>query len=159
ELLDCPTARLAAERAAEALARNEYAGCNFLCADRDRAVILHGGDWLRVRPLPPGLHVLTNHDVNDPSDRRATYALDWLSQRHVVCADQVVTALRELCPQPGNGTAPMCLHGEQKGTVSSSILALKTPRQRSVLLHAQGPPDRVPYEDYSALLRDLFAVS
>ena len=41
----------AADRAGRELGENAYAGCNLLCADNDRAVILHAGDWLRVRPL------------------------------------------------------------------------------------------------------------
>ena len=44
----------------------------------ERAIVLHAGDWLRVRPLPPGLHVLTHRDVNDVNDRRLAHALAWL---------------------------------------------------------------------------------
>ena len=67
-----------------ALERNPYAGANFLCADASRAVVIQAGDWLRVTPLPPGIHVLTNRDVNDASDPRLNYALDWLNRR-LVC--------------------------------------------------------------------------
>ena len=41
------------------------------------------------------------------------------------------------------------------GTVSSSLIALRRSLAHSVYLHAQGPPDRTPYEDCSALLRQL----
>src|SRR5262245_32087434 len=58
ELLGCPTAAEASDRAARELGLNHYAGCNVLCADAERAIVLHAGDWLRVRPLPPGLYVL-----------------------------------------------------------------------------------------------------
>src|SRR5439155_7776802 len=81
DLLACPNAAVAADLAARELGQNRYAGCNILCADADRALVLHGGDWLRIRPLPPGLHVLTARDVNDGSDRRLGYALGWLSAR------------------------------------------------------------------------------
>src|SRR5262245_5756149 len=70
ELLACSSAAAAVDQAARELDSGRYAGCNFLCADLDRAVVLHGGDWLRIRPLPPGLHVLGNGDVNDATERR-----------------------------------------------------------------------------------------
>ncbi len=126
-----------------------------LCADADNATVLHAGDWLRVRPLPPGIHVLTAHDVNDGSDRRTGHASWWLHQRHYANAEDCVAALRELCAQPGNGDPPMCLRGSAGGTVSSSIVVLRQPISRGSYLHAQGPPDQTPYADFSHLLREL----
>ena len=159
ELLDCPTAAAALERATQELERGCYAGCNLLCADAESATVVHGGDWLRVRPLPPGLHILTAHDVNDASDRRLGHALWWLSQRGYACAEDCLRALQELCAQSGNGDPPICLHGERGGTVSSSAVALRSPLARSRYLHAQGPPDRTPYTDYSPLFRQFDAPS
>jgi hypothetical protein len=155
ELLACPTAAEAADRAAENLGGNLYAGCNLLCVDKHNAVVLHAGDWLRVRPLPPGLHVLTAHDVNDENDRRTEYALRWLASHPYTTACKWVEALKGLCGQTGNGSPPICLHGELGGTVSSSILSLSLAKENSVYLHAQGSPDRVPFVDYSHLLREL----
>jgi uncharacterized protein with NRDE domain len=157
ELLACPSAAGAAQQASRELERNRYAGCNLLCVDRDHAIVLQAGDWLRVRPLPPGLHVLTAHDVNDASDERIGHALWWLSQRSYTHGEDCVGALRELCAQPGNGDPPICLHGKEGGTVSSSIVMLKTTLAQSVYLHAQGPPDKTPYADHSPMLRQLLA--
>ena len=155
DLLACPSAAAAADLAARELDQHRYAGCNFLCADRDNAIVIHAGDWLRVRPLPPGVHVLTAHDVNDGSDRRIGHSLWWLGQRHYGCAADCVTALKELCAQTGNGGPPICLRSEKGGTVSSSIFALRWPLSQGTYLHAQGPPDRIPYADNSHLLRQL----
>jgi hypothetical protein len=66
-----------------------------------------------------------------------------------------VAALKELCSQTGNGTPPICLHGKKGGTVSSSIVALRTPLAGSTYLHAKGPPDRGPYVDVSEALRSI----
>src|SRR5262245_52396832 len=74
ELLGCASAKEAVDRAALALDGGEYAGCNLVCADGRHAIVLHAGDWLRVRPLPPGVHVLANRDVNDPTDARVSHA-------------------------------------------------------------------------------------
>ncbi|HEY1860150.1 MAG TPA: hypothetical protein VGG61_07340, partial [Gemmataceae bacterium] len=155
DLLACSSAAGAADQAGKELSGPQYAGCNLLCADAKTAVILHAGDWLRVRPLPSGLHILTSRDVNEPSDRRLVHALDWLGQRRYETGADCVTALRELCSQTGNGTPPICLHGKKGGTVSSSIVALRTPLAGSTYLHAQGPPDREPYVDVSDALQSI----
>src|SRR4051794_28710829 len=147
DLLSCPNARVAVDRAADELGRNRYAGCNLLCADAEQAVVIHAGDWLRVRPLPAGLHVLTNRDVNDSSDRRLGHAVWWLGQQATSSADECVTALRALCAQSEPLDVAMCLHGPERGTVSSSIVALRRPPGQAIYLHAQGPPDRTPYVD------------
>jgi uncharacterized protein with NRDE domain len=157
ELLAYPSAAAAGDRALRELDHNRYAGCNLLCIDERSALVIHAGDWLRVRPLPPGLHVLTANDVNDASDRRLGHALWWLGQRGYASAEQCVSALKELCSQPGNGGPPMCLHGDRGGTVSSSIVALRTPLAHSTYWHSQGPPDRTAYTDYSGLVRQLSA--
>jgi uncharacterized protein with NRDE domain len=148
DLLGCPSATAAVEKATRALNGDDYAGCNVVCADAESATVIHAGDWLRVRPLPPGIHVLANGDVNDANDLRITYALDWLERRKYGCSQQVVTALEELCPA-------MCLRHTNRGTVSSSIVAVRSPLSSGVYLHAQGPPDVTPYADYSHLLRDF----
>jgi hypothetical protein len=155
DLLACSSAKSASQTAASQLSLNLYAGCNLVCADGRDAYVLHSGDWLRVRPLPPGIHVLTAQDVNDESDRRIGHALWWLSQRDYRHAADCVEALKALCAQPGNGDPPICLRGEKGGTVSSSIVALRSPLSRSSYWHAQGPPDRTPYVDFSDLLKEL----
>jgi hypothetical protein len=155
DLLACPSAAAAVDLACAELDQNRYAGCNVLCADRERAVVLQAGEWLSVRPLPPGLHVLTARDVNDAGDRRIAYALGWLGKRDYATSGDCVAALRELCAQTGNGGPPICLHGHQGGTVSSSIIVLRHDFRDSVYLHAQGPPDRTPYADYSDLIGRL----
>jgi uncharacterized protein with NRDE domain len=159
DLLACPSAATAVELAARELSSNRYAGCNLLCADQDRAVTLHAGDWLRVRPLPPGLHVLTAHDINDASDRRLGHALWWLSQRECNTSSQCIAALKQLCGQTGNSDPPMCLRFADRGTVSSSIIALRSPLTASTFHHAQGPPDQTPYADLSPLFLQLAAAA
>jgi uncharacterized protein with NRDE domain len=155
DLLVCSTASAAAARGAQALGGNTYAGCNLVCADADSVVVLHAGDWLRVRPLTPGVHVLTSHDVNDASDARLGHAHWWLSQHDHRGASEWLAALRELCGQAGDGSPPICMRGEQGGTVSSSLLAIRQPLAQSTYLHAQGPPDRTPFVDLSHLFQEL----
>jgi uncharacterized protein with NRDE domain len=155
DLLACESATAAVEMATRALDGGDYAGCNFVCADTETAAVIHAGDWLRVRLLPPGVHVLANRDVNDASDARVRFAQDWLAGRPHRCVQQAVMALEELCAK-GEGDGPaMCLRLTNRGTVSSSIVALRAPLASGVYLHAQGPPDVTPYADYSHLLNEL----
>lgn len=157
DLLACRTAAAAADLAGRELGRHRYAGCNVVCADKSAAIVLHGGDWLRVRPLPPGIHVLTANDVNDASDRRLGHALWFLKGHGYEVAEQCVLALKHLCAQTGNGDPPICLRGDTGGTVSSSIVVLRSELWHSSYLHAQGPPDRTAYADYSRFLKQLAA--
>ncbi len=155
DLLGCPSASAAVETATRALDGGDYDGCNFICADAESAAVIHAGDWLRVRPLPPGIHVLANRDVNDASDARVMHALNWLGGRPYGCSQQVVMALEELCAQNGGDGPALCFRATNRGTVSSSIIAVRAPLSSGVYLHAQGPPDVTPYADYSHLLREL----
>ena len=152
DLLGCETARQAVELATKELSTRRYSGCNIFCGDTERAVVVEGAEWLRVRPLPPGLHVIANRDTNDGSDPRVLYALDWLSQRDFPDVTSCIRALKELLGHTGGEHPPICVRGQGRGTVSSTILALREPLSRSAYLHAQGPPDVTPFVDYSSLL-------
>lgn len=155
EMLACSTASEAIDHAVQALQRDPYAGANFLCADANRAVVIHAGDCVHVQTLPPGIHVLSNGDVNDPTDPRLTYALDWLNRRPYDSAADCVRALRELCVQHESDHPPICFRKIDRGTVSSSIVTLRRSMTESTYLHAQGPPCQTPYADCSNLLHAL----
>lgn len=155
DLLACSRAEEAVKQAAGELSSQRYAGCNLLCADSVSATVVHAGDWLRVRPLPPGIHVLTARDINDETDRRVHHALGWLARRAYRTADDALASLQQLCGQTGNHDPAICLHGPRGGTVSSTLVALGTRLADAAYRHAQGPPDRTPYQDFSYLLAEL----
>jgi uncharacterized protein with NRDE domain len=157
DLLGCRSVLEAVDLAARELGTNNYAGCNFLLADQERAYVVMAGDWLRIQPLSPSLYLLTARDLNDVSDTRLQYARGWLADRRCTTSAQCLAALRELCADPGNGGPPMCLRGREGGTVSSTLILLRRSLARSGLWHCQGPPDRNEYVDYSHLLRELDA--
>jgi hypothetical protein len=154
-LLNSRRAADAVETAKRELRPDRYAGCNLVLADGERAVVLHGGDWMSVWPLPPGLHVLANHDVNQEGDARVGHALAWLGRRSYRSSGDCLAALKKLCGQRGGESPPICLDKGDRGTVSSTLIALRPSLAEGVYLHAQGPPDRTPYEDYSYLLKKL----
>lgn len=151
DLLGCSNSAIASELATAELEQNRYRGCNVLCVDRERAVVLHAGDWLRIRALPPGVHVIANADVNDATDPRVDHVLNQLHQKPLGNSEHCLLALRELCAQTENPS--ICQMGESWGTVSSSLIALGQSPSQNVYLHAQGPPCKTPYQDFSSLVQ------
>ena len=118
DLLTCESATAAVEKATRALDGADYAGCNVVCADAEAAAVIHAGDWLRVRLLPPGIHVLANRDVNDASDRRVLFALDWLGQRdRTAASSRPSRRWRSCAPRSGGDGPAMCFRDEPRHRV------------------------------------------
>ncbi|MGF1578296.1 MAG: NRDE family protein [Gemmataceae bacterium] len=155
EMLSCRTIEQAIQIATQELDLHRYAGCNVICGDADRLIVFQAGDWLRIKPLPPGLHVITNEDVNDTNDPRLAFVVDWLGSYGCETARDCVSALRHVCAFPGNGSPPVCLRGKASGTVSSTVLSLTNSLNHSLYLHAHGPPNETPYQDCSSLLHEI----
>jgi hypothetical protein len=159
DLLALPDACRAVEVATAELEGGAYNGCNIICVDPDRAVVLQAGDWLRVRYLPPGIHVVTNGEVNDASDARIAHVSGWLARVPGRSCHQYMAALKEVCSHTAPEYPPVCFRTEERGTVSSTVIALggsdRISLRSSHYWHAPGPPDRTEYRDYSELLRHL----
>jgi hypothetical protein len=154
EMLEAGSAAEAVRLALAQLPRLCYAPCLLLAADPANTFVVQHGEWDQVWPLPAGIHVLTRFGINASADPRAARAMAWLNSQRLSLARSWLELAQEVCRAgPQDGQPALCWHGEQAGTVSSTLLALRQPLRDSVLLHAQGPPDAVPYEDYSALLR------
>jgi hypothetical protein len=162
EALDHP----GAEDAAEALSQLEttsYRPFNMLIADRREAFWLSAtgdGRPVRAEPIPPGMHMLTAHDLNDtrsgriraylprfrdaaPPDPEANGgAGDWK-------AWQSLLASHEHDSESGPRGAMSIATEGGFGTVSSSLVALPAPdwtEGRAKWLFAGGKPDETPYE-------------
>src|SRR5262249_29429950 len=154
ELLETYRSAVEAVRAAEAaLAQGERDGCNLVCVDARDALVIHAGDSLGTIALSAGVHVLANRDMDGPDDRRVVHVRQRLQAEVGPDAQQCLNALRRACADGGPEGAPICFRGAERGTVSSSLLVLRPELGDGQYLHAQGPPDQVPYADYSILLR------
>lgn len=159
ELLGLTTARDAAQHAAEELATGAYAGANYLCADAEYAAVVYGGDRVAVVELTPGLHLMTNGNLNDPSDQRQEFVRRMLTLHTL---DSSVTFLAVVSRAFGRkpdvaGRRGVILTGSEFGTVSSTLLSLADRIQQSVYQYAPGPPCDKPYDDLSALLRQVLS--
>lgn len=159
ELLNLRTAKQAAEHAATELATGAYAGANYFCADAEYAAVVYGGNHIRVVELSPGLHLMTDGDLNDPLDPRQEFIRRMLTLHTL---DSAVTFLavasRAFSRKPdATGRRGVVLTGSEYGTVSSTLLSLPEKIQQSVFQYAPGPPSDHSYDDLSALLRQVLS--
>jgi hypothetical protein len=159
DLLDVRTAREAAETARKELSTGRYAGANYLCADGKYAAVVYGGARVEVVELGPGLHILSSGNLNDPNDERHAFIRRMLTLHTL---DSAVTFLavasRAFSRKPDSeGRRGVVLTGGEFGTVSSTLLSLPRKIQQSIYQYCDGPPSDRPYEDLSALLRQVLS--
>jgi uncharacterized protein with NRDE domain len=103
----------AASFARDELARGGYGGCNYLIANRHAGFVVHapGARRITTKLLPPGLHCMTNLDLDDAEDQRIRFVLERLKP------DQFVDSARRICQDPR-----MIIDAPDRGTVSSSLI-------------------------------------
>ncbi len=163
ELLACPSADVAAALAVDELSRDLYAGANYLCLDETRGAVIHAGDRLEALHVEPGVHFMTNGDLDDPGDRRLELARRLFRPAQSPTsppaapptdAVEFIAVTAQICGHP-----EIVVRGPDGGTVSSDQVALTARRDRAVYRHAPGPPDRQAYEDLSDRLRQVLAGS
>lgn len=159
ELLNCRTAAEASRLAETELASRRYAGANYVTLDAVSGYVVQGGDRLEMLPLTSGLHLLTNGDMDDPRDARQRFARELFSAQPMGSSGDFLKVAARVCatgPDPVRGTT-IVLRGDNRGTVSSTLVALTTRPSEAAYRHAAGPPDLTPYEDYSTLLREVLS--
>ena len=159
DLLDRRNARDAVEYAVKELSTGAYAGANYVCADGKFAAVVYGGNRVEVVELTPGLHTLTNGNLDDLQDERHEFIRRMLTLHTL---DSAVTFLavasRAFSRKPdAEGRRGVALSGGQYGTVSSTLLALSRKPQHSIYQYAPGPPCDCAYDDLSALLRQVLS--
>ena len=158
ELLNFAGARDAAEHAAKELATGKYAGANFVCADAKRAAVVYGGNTIEIIELSRGLHVLTNGDLDDPTDERQEFVRRQLTLQKLDSAVAFLAVASRAFSRPSeSGRRGVVMTGGDYGTVSSTLIALPKKLQNSVFQYAPGPPSDVAYDDLSALLRQVLS--
>ena len=159
DLLRCSSARRAVDQAMDELSTGKYDGVNYIIADAQSAWAVHGGDELNTVELEEGLSIVANGDVNDPRDVRVQLAARLLTlQRLDSPVKFLAVASKVFARAPGPPDRPsMILRGRDRGTVSSMLIALGKKPRDAIFQFANGAPDRVKYEDYSPMLRDILS--
>ncbi len=106
-LLACRRAEDAARLARDELDSGGFGGCNYLLADREAAVVVQapGSEQVKVVSLEPGVHAMTNLDLDDPEDSRIGLVRSWFDPRDFpesaarICRDD-----RIIVDEPARGT-------------------------------------------------------
>jgi hypothetical protein len=159
ELLETRTAAEAVAYAAKELATGAYAGANYVCADEKSAAVVYGGDVIRTVRITPGLHLISEGDMDDPADPRQEFARRMLTLHTL---DSAVTFLAVASrafsrKADGSGRRGLVIRRGDFGTVSSTLLSLPERIQQAVYQYAPGPPSDCSYDDLSALLRQVLS--
>jgi uncharacterized protein with NRDE domain len=159
ELLGCQNAEEAMDMAQRELLTGCYAGANFVCIDRMSGGVVHGGNDVDIELFKPGLHILSENRVNDINDYRQEFARRLLTLQRIDSAISFfAVASRTFASNPdASGKMGILVKQPNKKTVSSMLLSLTEKTQRSVMQYAAGSPDICPYEDISALLRQVLS--
>ncbi len=159
ELLNVRSAKEAAVHAAKELAKGIYAGANYICADGRYAAVVHGGDKIEIVELTAGLHVITSGDVDDLRDERQHFVRRMLTLQTLDSSvAYLAVASRAFSRKPdGDGRRGVVMLGNDFGTVSSTLIALSRKTPHAVFQYAPGPPCDHPYDDLSALLRQVLS--
>jgi len=127
--------------ASSALALGGYGGCNYLIANRDAAYIVHAPGTQRISAtrLAPGLHAMTNLDLDDRDDPRIRFVFDhleparFLDSAQRICRDERIIVA-----------------GPERGTVSSSLVVVGGAIR---FFHIQGDPRDGDYEPITPFCR------
>ena len=159
ELLELRNAKEAAAAAARELSKGIYAGANYICADGRYAAVVHGGDTVEVIELTPGLHVVSDGNVDDPRDLRHEFVRRMLTLHTLDSAVTFLAVASRVFARKvdDEGRRGVVLAGADVGTVSSTLLSLPRKIQHAVYQYAPGAPCDCAYDDLSALLRQVLS--
>lgn len=136
---------------AEALGPTAYNPVNVIYASSTAAFVTSMDDGIgrRTTRLLPGVHVLTEQDVDDPDDPKTQYIRERATRMLDAAATpaQLLAGLREVLRSheaPYDGS-PACIHGEVHGTVSSATV-LVSAAGGVRYEHAEGTPCVIPFD-------------
>lgn len=159
DLLRANSSRQAVDMALEELSANKYDGVNFVIADAESGWVVHGGEEAEVVQLEDGLSIVSSGDVNDLRDERVKLARRLLTLQTLDSAVKFLAVASKAFARPASGPdrPGMVIRGKERGTVSSTLIALGKKPRDAIFQYANGAPDEAKYEDYSPLLRDILS--
>lgn len=159
EMLRTNSARQAVDMALEELSTGRYDGANFIVADHESGWVVHGHDDPEVVELEEGLSIISNGDVNDVRDERGKLCRRLLTLQTLDSAVKFLARASQAFSRPPapEGRPSMVMQGKERGTVSSTLIALGKKPRDAIFQYASGNPVDAKYEDYSPMLRDILS--
>jgi uncharacterized protein with NRDE domain len=159
-----PTAEGAVEALLDDYRPQDYNGSWLLVGDRTTLFFVDftGTGRGSAVQLPPGIHVLENRALNEPS-RKVDLVRTTLGRP--ASGDHVMTAFRRALTDHRNPegeerpNAANCVHLEQFGTRSSCLVRVSADDEPPQLWVADGPPCTAPYADATGLWNDQWAAT
>jgi len=158
DALQCTSAQ-AAMQLVTTQSASQYNPLNLLVADHTTAyVISTRNGTFTVHCLTPGLHLLTNRDPNDPDCPRIAHSSQrflQVSQNLSAISAPLARIFAQLQSVLSDHEAPrdphrgLCIHLEEYGTHSSTLLAYSSTEHRYIYRFAPGPPCRTVYQEVS----------
>jgi uncharacterized protein with NRDE domain len=112
-LLGYDDPKKAAQFAQDELAGGGFGGCNYMIANGETAVVVQapGARRISAKDLPPGVHAMTNLDLDDFDDARIRFVAEHLEP------DRFATSAKQICRDER-----IVIDGVDRGTVSSSLV-------------------------------------
>jgi uncharacterized protein with NRDE domain len=123
------------------LARGGYGGSNYLIANRESAYVVQapGARRISLERLRPGIHAMTNLDLDDGDDPRIQFVRMHLEpEKFVVSAQRICRDER------------IIIGGAERGTVSSSLVLVGDEIR---FFHTIGDPRESEYEVFEPFCR------
>jgi uncharacterized protein with NRDE domain len=159
ELLRASSARRAVDLCLEEVSTGNYNGANYVIADYESAWCVHATDDYEVVQLQPGLSIVAGGDVNEMRDERVKLAHRLLTLQTLDSPVKFLAVASKVFARPasGLGRPSMVIRESDRGTVSSTLIALGKKPRDAIYQFANGSPDQSKYEDYSPLLRDILS--
>jgi hypothetical protein len=159
ELLRTGSARRAVDMCLDEVSSGNYNGANYIIADYESAWCVHATDDYEVVQLQPGLSIVAGGDVNDLRDERVKLAHRLLTLQTLDSPVKFLAVASKVFARPpsGPGRASMVIKETERGTVSSTLIALGKKPRDAIYQFANGSPDQSKYEDFSPLLRDILS--
>ncbi|MBI3326772.1 MAG: NRDE family protein [Nitrospinae bacterium] len=143
-----------------------YNSFYLLWADQEHAYLAYNEGEITIRQLKQGMYMLTNSSLIDLALVKPTGLGELLIAPTPGHLEALFANLQEVCkthhdvervvdpPNAHRGNRAICVHAsEQYGTVSSSLLAIRSDLSSSRYLHAEGAPCKTPYHDISDLFK------
>jgi uncharacterized protein with NRDE domain len=153
---DVASARAAVSRATA----DDYNSFNLLVASPAAGFVAQNlAGTVVVTDLRPGMHLLTNLDLNDPTCPRIARSSKMFDDAAALLDDADVGPLTDrlrtilsdhatpLDPRETNTPNSLCMHLGPYGTRSSSLLIYSAEAKRTRFFHADGPPCTTAYHE------------